>query len=145
MNRSSRESTCMASSRLISGVPSGRRSTGGVSGRRTVAMVRRTLPRANSFCSIGDAACRVNGAFAMHSAIFRALRSRPQTYIIRVDPPLDFTRGRLSAANEAMPNTYQTAVEDLYALGHELANTPSEHFNLAYMRAILRELGDPQR
>ncbi len=44
-----------------------------------------------------------------------------------------------------MPNTYQTAVEDLYALGHELANTPSEHFNLAYMRAILRELGDPQR
>jgi len=44
-----------------------------------------------------------------------------------------------------MPNTYQTAVEDLYALGHELANTPSEHFNLAYMRTILRELGDPQR
>ncbi len=44
-----------------------------------------------------------------------------------------------------MPNTYQTAVEDLYALGHELANTPSEHINLAYMRAILRELGDPQR
>jgi len=44
-----------------------------------------------------------------------------------------------------MPNTYQTAVENLYALGHELANTPSEHFNLAYMRAILRELGDPQR
>ncbi len=44
-----------------------------------------------------------------------------------------------------MPNTYQAAVEELYALGHELANTPSEHFNLAYMRAILRELGDPHR
>ena len=42
-------------------------------------------------------------------------------------------------------STYETAVERLYALGHELANTPSEHFNLAYMRAILRELGDPQR
>ncbi|HXP47304.1 MAG TPA: folylpolyglutamate synthase/dihydrofolate synthase family protein [Terriglobales bacterium] len=42
-------------------------------------------------------------------------------------------------------STYETAVECLYALGHELANTPSEHFNLAYMRAILRALGDPQR
>jgi len=44
-----------------------------------------------------------------------------------------------------MPSAYQTAVENLYALGHELASTPSEHFNLAYMRAILREMGDPQR
>ncbi|MGA9210014.1 MAG: folylpolyglutamate synthase/dihydrofolate synthase family protein [Terriglobales bacterium] len=44
-----------------------------------------------------------------------------------------------------MPTSYENAVESLYALGHELANTPSEHFNLAYMRAILRELGDPQR
>jgi dihydrofolate synthase/folylpolyglutamate synthase len=44
-----------------------------------------------------------------------------------------------------MPKTYQAAVEELYALGHELANTPSEHFNLAYMRAILLEMGDPQR
>ena len=42
-------------------------------------------------------------------------------------------------------STYETAVERLYALGHELANTPAEHFNLAYMRAILRELGDPQQ
>jgi dihydrofolate synthase/folylpolyglutamate synthase len=44
-----------------------------------------------------------------------------------------------------MPDAYLTAVENLYALGHELANTPSEHFNLAYMRAILRAMGDPQR
>jgi dihydrofolate synthase/folylpolyglutamate synthase len=44
-----------------------------------------------------------------------------------------------------MPTAYQIAVEDLYALGHELANTPSDRFNLAHMRAILRELGDPQR
>jgi dihydrofolate synthase/folylpolyglutamate synthase len=44
-----------------------------------------------------------------------------------------------------MPTAYQTAVESLYALGQELANTPSERFNLAYMRAMLRELGDPQR
>ncbi len=44
-----------------------------------------------------------------------------------------------------MPTAYQIAVEDLYALGHELANTPSDRFNLAHMRAILCELGDPQR
>ena len=44
-----------------------------------------------------------------------------------------------------MPTSYENAVDSLYALGHELANTPSEHFNLAYMRAILHEMGDPQR
>lgn len=44
-----------------------------------------------------------------------------------------------------MPSPYQTAVENLYALGHELANTPSDRFNLAHMRAILRELGNPER
>jgi len=42
-------------------------------------------------------------------------------------------------------STYETAVERLYALGHELANTPSERFNLAHTRAILRQLGDPHR
>jgi len=44
-----------------------------------------------------------------------------------------------------LPTSYQNAVEDLYALGHELANTPAERFNLAYMRAIVRELGNPER
>ena len=44
-----------------------------------------------------------------------------------------------------MPTSYESAVDSLYALGHELASTPSEHFNLAYMRAILREMGEPQR
>lgn len=44
-----------------------------------------------------------------------------------------------------LSTAYQTAVERLYALGHELANTPSERFNLAYMRAILRELRNPER
>lgn len=44
-----------------------------------------------------------------------------------------------------MLTAYQNAVERLYALGHELANMPSERFNLAHMRAILRELGDPQQ
>jgi len=44
-----------------------------------------------------------------------------------------------------LPTSYENAVDSLYALGHELANTPSEHFNLAYLRAILREMGNPQR
>jgi len=44
-----------------------------------------------------------------------------------------------------LPTSYENAVDSLYALGHELANTPSGHFNLAYMGAILREMGDPQR
>jgi len=44
-----------------------------------------------------------------------------------------------------LPTSYESAVDSLYALGHELASTPSEHFNLAYMRAILREMGEPQR
>ena len=44
-----------------------------------------------------------------------------------------------------MLSAYQNAVERLYALGHELANTPSERFNLAYMRAILRKLGNPEQ
>ena len=44
-----------------------------------------------------------------------------------------------------MPTSYQDAVERLYALGHELTNTPSERFNLAHVRAILRELGNPER
>ena len=44
-----------------------------------------------------------------------------------------------------MPNSYQAAVKNLYALGHELANTPSDRFNLAHMRTILRELGNPER
>ena len=44
-----------------------------------------------------------------------------------------------------MLTAYENAVERLYALGHELANMPSERFNLAHMRAILRDLGDPHR
>jgi dihydrofolate synthase/folylpolyglutamate synthase len=41
--------------------------------------------------------------------------------------------------------SYQTAVEQLYHLGHELAQTPSHKFDLAHMRVLLAGLGDPQR
>ncbi|HXZ80316.1 MAG TPA: folylpolyglutamate synthase/dihydrofolate synthase family protein [Terriglobales bacterium] len=44
-----------------------------------------------------------------------------------------------------MAPSYQSAVEQLYELGHELASTPSHKFDLAHMRVLLRALGDPQR
>jgi dihydrofolate synthase/folylpolyglutamate synthase len=41
--------------------------------------------------------------------------------------------------------TYETAVENLYALGHELASTPSQKFDPAHMRVLLRALAHPER
>ena len=41
--------------------------------------------------------------------------------------------------------SYQTAVEQMYALGHELAQTPSHKFDLKHMRVLLGALGNPQR
>lgn len=41
--------------------------------------------------------------------------------------------------------TYESAVEALYKLGHELAVTPSHKFDLAHMRTLLEALGHPER
>jgi dihydrofolate synthase / folylpolyglutamate synthase len=41
--------------------------------------------------------------------------------------------------------TYQTTVEQLYALGHELAVTPTHKFDLAYVREMLAAIGNPER
>ena len=41
--------------------------------------------------------------------------------------------------------SYETAVARMYALGHELANTPSHKFDLAHMRALLAALNHPER
>ncbi|MGA7462012.1 MAG: folylpolyglutamate synthase/dihydrofolate synthase family protein [Candidatus Korobacteraceae bacterium] len=41
--------------------------------------------------------------------------------------------------------SYQDTVEQLYALGHELASTPSHKFDLAYVREMLDALGHPER
>jgi dihydrofolate synthase / folylpolyglutamate synthase len=43
-----------------------------------------------------------------------------------------------------MPS-YQTAVARMYALGHELAQTPSHKFDLAHMRVLLTALENPER
>src|SRR5208337_3877106 len=41
--------------------------------------------------------------------------------------------------------TYQQTMEQLYALGHELASTPTHKFDLAYVRAMLEALDHPER
>ena len=44
-----------------------------------------------------------------------------------------------------MPISYDTAVARMYALGHELAHTPSHKFDLAHMRVLLAALENPER
>ena len=41
--------------------------------------------------------------------------------------------------------TYESSVQKLYELGHELASTPSHKFDLAYVRELLAGLGNPER
>ncbi len=40
--------------------------------------------------------------------------------------------------------SYDSAVAQMYALGHELAQTPSHKFDLAHMRVLLAALGNPE-
>ena len=44
-----------------------------------------------------------------------------------------------------MWSSYQSAVARMYALGHELAQTPSHKFDLAHMRVLLAALQHPER
>ena len=41
--------------------------------------------------------------------------------------------------------SYETAVASMFALGHELANTPSNKFDLAHMRVLLRAMNHPEQ
>jgi dihydrofolate synthase / folylpolyglutamate synthase len=41
--------------------------------------------------------------------------------------------------------SYETAVASMFALGHELAHTPSNKFDLAHMRVLLNAMGHPER
>src|SRR5258708_9232488 len=41
--------------------------------------------------------------------------------------------------------SYETAVASMFALGHELANTPSNKFDLAHMRVLLSAMNHPER
>src|SRR5712671_6054736 len=40
--------------------------------------------------------------------------------------------------------SYKAAIASMFALGHELTNTPSQKFDLAVMRVLLTALGNPQ-
>ena len=42
-------------------------------------------------------------------------------------------------------SSYETAIERMYALGHELAQTPSHKFDLAHMRVLLDALNNPEQ
>jgi len=42
-------------------------------------------------------------------------------------------------------STYNTAVASMFALGHELAHTPSHKFDLAHMRVLLGAMNHPER
>ena len=41
--------------------------------------------------------------------------------------------------------SYESAVASMFALGHELASTPSHKFDLEHMRVLLQALGRPQK
>ena len=41
--------------------------------------------------------------------------------------------------------SYETAVASMFALGHELAQTPSHKFDLAHMRVLLQAMSHPER
>ncbi len=41
--------------------------------------------------------------------------------------------------------SYKTAVESMFALGHELAHTPSNKFDLAHMRVLLAAMDHPEQ
>jgi len=41
--------------------------------------------------------------------------------------------------------SYESAVASMFALGHELANTPSNKFDLAHMRVLLEAMNHPER
>src|ERR1035437_9725375 len=41
--------------------------------------------------------------------------------------------------------SYETAVTSMFALGHELAQTPSNKFDMAHMRVCLRAMNHPER
>jgi len=44
-----------------------------------------------------------------------------------------------------MPASYQSAIARMYALGHELTQTPSHKFDLAHMRVLLKALENPEK
>ncbi len=51
---------------------------------------------------------------------------------------------RLTTSDQ-QPMSYETAVAQIYGLGHELAQTPSHKFDLEHMRVLLAVLGHPER
>ena len=57
-----------------------------------------------------------------------------------MDPPSRIANDE----RQTTPLSYETAVAQMYALGHELAQTPSHKFDLAHIRVLLAALGHPE-
>jgi len=52
----------------------------------------------------------------------------------------------MANADQRKPSlSYDSAVAQIYALGHELSHTPSHKFDLAHMRVLLAALGHPEK
>src|ERR1700693_2299738 len=51
---------------------------------------------------------------------------------------------KLRAKSQELLLSYETAVAQMFALGHELAQTPSHKFDLAHRRGLLAALGHPE-
>src|ERR1700681_2083697 len=49
------------------------------------------------------------------------------------------------ADSSELPMSYDSAVASLFALGHELAHTPSNKFDLAHMRVLLKAIDHRER
>lgn len=70
---------------------------------------------------------------AIRWRLLETRNQKPETDTLKADS------GRLTASFMS----YETAVAQMYALGHELAQTPPHKFDLAHMRVLLEALGDP--
>ncbi len=54
-------------------------------------------------------------------------------------------RHGLKLRTENLSTSYETAIARMFALGHELAQTPSHKFDLAHMRVLLQGMDHPER
>jgi dihydrofolate synthase/folylpolyglutamate synthase len=69
-------------------------------------------------------------------------KSSPSDFSTRIDP---FKLDNLVTTSSVGFMSYETAIARMYALGHELAHTPSHKFDLAHMRVLLAALDNPER
>jgi dihydrofolate synthase / folylpolyglutamate synthase len=65
-------------------------------------------------------------------------------FLDSVKAKIETVTSKQRAKSQERPLSYETAVAQMYALGHELAQTPPHKFDLAHMRVLLAALGHPE-